>query len=124
MKEFEQLVAALQESRKKCPWSKEQEMKAHLLELQNEVEEALQAIENNDSKNLQEELGDILMDAAFIAIVAEEKGLFKIKDMIDESTKKIKRRKPWVFGSEIITTKEEAASRWNEIKEQEKKIKE
>jgi len=120
---FENLVNALKKSRKECPWSKEQEIEEHMRELHNEVGEAFQSIIKKDHDNLKEELGDILMDVMFVSIVAEEKGLFTINEMIEEVKEKLIRRKPWVFGNEKITSKEEAARRWNEIKAEEKRKK-
>ena len=120
---FEALVEALRKSREKCPWANERKIKEHAHELVSEVNEVLVAIEKQDYKNLKEELGDLLMDLIFIGVIAEEKGLFTIKEMIDDVKQKLIRRKPWVFGNEKIKSKEEAVKRWNEVKEQEKYLK-
>ena len=121
MKEsFELLVKSLRKSREKCPWAAEREIKEHVYELMNEVNEVILAVENGDYKNLKEELGDLLMDLIFIGIIAEEKKLFTIKEIIDDVKQKLIRRKPWVFGSEKVSSKEEAVKRWNEIKAMEK----
>lgn len=120
MEEFDELIEALRKSREKCPWSSEREIGIHIKELLDEVNEALEAVKNKDYKNLKEELGDLLMDLVFIGIIAEEKKLFTIKGMVEDVKQKLIRRKPWVFGNEKITTKEEAVRRWSEIKKLEK----
>ena len=113
---FEELVLALKQNRKKCPWSNDVDFERFVEELAKEVDEVKQAIKNKDYVNLQEEIGDLLMDTLFLGIIAEEKGLFTIKNSLDDVITKLKRRKPWVFGDEVITTKEQATKRWNEIK--------
>ncbi len=120
MKEMQKLFDALQQSRKKCPWSKEQELQEHFKELEREIEEAKEALDKKDYANLKEELGDVLMDLVFISIIAEEEKLFSLQDMMESANTKLRRRKPWVFGDEKITTKQEAIKRWNEIKSEEK----
>ncbi len=120
MKDF---LDSLLIQRKKCPWAKNRSLEQQLPELESEIQEFKQAIANNDLENMKEEYGDILWDALFIGIIAEEKGLFSIKDAIQEAHAKLKRRKPWVFGNEKVKTSEEAIKRWNEIKLLEKKAK-
>ncbi len=120
MKDF---VDSLLEKRKKCPWAKNRTFAKHIVELESEVQELREAIEKNDIENIREELGDVLWDALFIGMIAEEKGLFTIKDSIEEAHEKLRRRSPWVFGNETVSNEEEAIKRWNEIKVEEKKAK-
>lgn len=120
MKEFDELVKALRLSREKCPWSNEREIGDFIPEVKKEIEELERAFENKDNENFGEELGDVLMDLMYIAVLAEEKGHFEIKDMIDEVKRKLVRRKPWVFGNETVKDSKDAVRRWNEIKALEK----
>ncbi len=122
-KAIKEFVDSLFEKRKKCPWAKNRTFAKHIVELEGEVQELKEAIEKNDIENIREELGDVLWDALFIGMIAEEKGLFTIKDSIKEAHEKLKRRTPWVFGNEKVATAEEAIKRWNEIKAVEKKAK-
>jgi uncharacterized protein YabN with tetrapyrrole methylase and pyrophosphatase domain len=117
---FEELVVALRKNRKECPWANDREIEEHVHEVVSEAKEALAAVENGDDENLKEELGDLMMNILFIGVVAEEKKLFTIKEMIEDVKQKLFRRKPWVFGDEKIGSKEDALRRWNEIKEKEK----
>lgn len=118
MKDF---LESLLIQRKKCPWAKNRSIEQQLPELESEIQEFKQAMAKNDLENMREEYGDILWDALFIGVIAEEKGLFSIKEAIQEVHAKLKRRKPWVFGNEKVKTAEEAVKRWHEIKAEEKK---
>jgi len=120
MNNLKNLIEGLRKSREKCPWSKEQEIKEHIIELEREIQEAKEAVGKNDFVNLKEELGDVLMDLIFISIIAEEQKLFSFDGMIESADTKLRRRKPWVFGNETIATKKEAIKRWDEIKAKEK----
>ena len=117
---FKSLVESLKKSRKECPWSKERTIEEQVYELINEANEVLESVKKKDIGNLKEELGDLLMDLISIGVLAEEEKLFTIKEMIEGVKQKLITRKPWVFGGEKVTTKEEAIKRWNEIKKLEK----
>jgi len=83
-----------------CPWDKAQtheSMRKYMLE---EVYEAAQAIDDKDSNELCEELGDVLFQVLFQAKLAEEEGLFSINDVIDGVSKKMIKRHPHIFGGE------------------------
>ena len=121
---MKELFEAMVLNRKKCPWAKGRTMAQHVLELESEVKELRDGIEANDVENIKEELGDVFWDAVFIGVLAEEKGLFTMKEMFEEANRKFKNRKPWVFGNEKVASAEEAVKRWNEIKAEEKKAKE
>ena len=120
---LKELVDSLLLQRKKCPWAKQRNLKEQAEGLESEVKELIESINNNDAENMREELGDVFWDALFFGIIAEEKGLFSLKEAIVEAHSKLKRRKPWVFGNETVKSKEEAVKRWNEIKKQEKEAK-
>jgi len=54
----------------------------------------------------------------FLSVMAEEKGLFTLKEVIQNTTEKIKLRKPWVFSDmKGIDNPEKASQMWKEIKE-------
>jgi tetrapyrrole methylase family protein/MazG family protein len=119
VKEFVDLLLL---QRKKCPWARKREILQQLPELEGEVREFREAVESNDVENMREELGDVLWDALFIGVIAEEKGLFTIKEAIEEAHAKLRRRKPWIFGDEEIS-EEEATRRYKRAKEEEKRAK-
>ena len=117
---FAELLEIIRESRKKCPWCKEQSLDSYKHQIVDEAKEVEKAIENKDYANLKEELGDVLYDTLHLIEMGIEQGHFTGKEVIDTVNEKIKRRKPWVFGKEKVRTAEEAVKRWNEIKKEEK----
>ena len=117
---FAELLEIIRESRKKCPWCKEQTLESYKDNISDEAAEVAKAIEQEDWDNLKEELGDVLYDTLHVIELGIEKGLFTGKEVIDTVNEKIRRRKPWVFGDEKVATAEEAVKRWNEIKAEEK----
>ena len=77
-----------------CPWDRAQtseSMKKYIIE---EAYETVQAINDNDKKELCEELGDLLFQVVFQAQIAKEKGLFDINDVIDGICSKMINRHP------------------------------
>jgi len=103
-----------------CPWDRKQDhhsLKHFLLE---EAYEVLEAIDEEDSEHLCEELGDLLMLLLFHARIAQEAGHFDIHDVCRGITEKMIRRHPHVFASSPELQAEEVARQWEQIKLQEK----
>lgn len=106
-----------------CKWDKAQTHETLIKCLKEESQEVITAIENKDDDNLQEELGDLLLQVVFHAAIAQEQNRFTIKDVIDGLNQKLLRRHPHVFGGAKAATPEEALAQWKEIKRQEKLLK-
>ena len=71
-----------------CPWDKIQThetLKQYLIE---ECYEVLEAINKKDAENLQEELGDVLLQIVFHSVLAEKDGKFSLSGVIDSVAKK------------------------------------
>lgn len=102
-----------------CPWDREQTIKSLAPKLAEEAEEVLQAIEKNDHKNLEEELGDLLFNIVLIAQFASEKKLFKMDGVLKKVTQKIIARHSWVFGADRhrVKTAKDALLLWQENKQ-------
>lgn len=122
---FAELVAIMAQLRgpNGCPWDKHQTHASLLQYLFSEADEVRQAVKKRDWENLEEELGDVLLQVVFHAQVAEEKGLFTISDVVAGINRKLIRRHPHVFGGMKLATPEEVIRTWKEIKRQEKKEK-
>lgn len=103
-----------------CPWDKKQTHESLIPCLVEESGEAVEAIEKNDMQNLEEELGDVLLQVVMHARIAEERGDFNFSDVVDGVCKKMIRRHPHVFGDATFSTREEQLSSWGKIKELEK----
>ncbi len=103
-----------------CPWDRVQtheSLKRYMIE---ECYETVEAINNRDSENLCEELGDVLLQVVFHALLAEKEGLFDINDVIDGVSKKMINRHRHIFGDVSANTPEEVLKSWDEIKKEEK----
>ncbi|MDX6154442.1 nucleoside triphosphate pyrophosphohydrolase [Marinococcus sp. PL1-022] len=103
-----------------CPWDRKQtheSLKRYLLE---ETYEVLSAIDAQDDDNLQEELGDILLQVMLHAQIGEEEGFFTIDDVVESVTEKLIRRHPHVFAESAAATPEEVNTQWEQIKQAEK----
>ena len=103
-----------------CPWDREQTHESIRRNLLEEAYEAAEAIDNNNTESLIEELGDVLMQVVFHADIAERAGSFTLDDIADATCKKLLRRHPHVFGSVRAKNSEEAIAFWEDIKRKEK----
>ncbi len=101
---------------KGCPWDKEQTHESIKKYLVEETYEVLDAIDEKNMHKLCEELGDLLLQIAFHAKIAEEKGCFNINDVIRGIVNKMVRRHPHVFGEESADTPDQVLVKWEEIK--------
>lgn len=119
---FEKLVEIMATLRgpNGCPWDKQQDRNTLKPMLVEETYEVLEAIDNNDSESLAEELGDLLLHIVFQAQLGREDHSFDIDAVIDAICDKLVRRHPHVFGSETASTPEEVIKNWEAIKAQEK----
>ena len=108
--------------RRDCPWKREQTHRSLARYLQEETAETVEAIDTGDLDHLREELGDLLLQVYFHAVIAEESGAFTIDDVAREISEKMHRRNPHVFGSTEPTTMTaaEVDQQWQRIKTDEK----
>ncbi len=104
-----------------CPWDREQDHKSVRMNFVEEVYEACEAIDTDDTALLREELGDVLMQVVFHSEMESEKGSFSIDDVTDEVCKKLIYRHPHIFGEISVSGTEEVLSNWEELKRREKK---
>ena len=124
-KAFGALVATLQKLRgpNGCPWDKAQTHQSLIKCLREESQEVIDAIEKQDNENLKEELGDLLLQALFHALIAQEEKLFTLQEVLEGLNKKLITRHPHVFGNTKATTPQEALAQWKAAKIKEKQNK-
>lgn len=103
-----------------CSWDKKQSHESLIPCLLEESGEVVEAIQKKDMLNLEEELGDVLLQVVMHARIAEERGDFDFSDVVDGVCKKMIRRHPHVFGDATFESREEQLSSWRKIKELEK----
>lgn len=115
---FENLVDLVEylRSEEGCPWDRKQTMESMIECLREESEEVIEAVENDDMDNLEEELGDFILQGVFYAQLAREQGLFDVNDVLERLNRKLVRRHPHVFGDDEAENTEEALESWEDVK--------
>ncbi len=103
-----------------CPWDREQTPQTLRRFLIEETYEAIEAIDNDDPELLCEELGDVLLQIVFHAQLASEVGDFTIDDVTETVIRKMVRRHPHVFGTQVVKDSDEVLRNWEQIKKLEK----
>ncbi len=113
-------LVALQELaerlRRDCPWDREQTARSivpHTVEEAYEVADA--ALEGDDEKLL-DELGDLLFQVYFLALLLEERGAGDLEQVAGAIHAKLVRRHPHVFGDAVVETAGAVRRRWEELK--------
>ena len=103
-----------------CPWDREQDhmsLRWHAVE---EVYELLDAIEAGDDHELEEELGDLLLQVVFHCQLARERGAFDFEKVARHIADKLVRRHPHVFGNLRVKDVDQVWANWEKIKRAEK----
>ncbi|MDR0425045.1 MAG: nucleoside triphosphate pyrophosphohydrolase [Clostridiales Family XIII bacterium] len=103
-----------------CPWDMAQTHESIKQCLIEEAYEAKDAIERGDMDNLEEELGDVLLQVVFHGEMASEKGLFGLADIANRVSDKMIRRHPHIFSKESAKTIDKVIEKWENVKRQEK----
>jgi XTP/dITP diphosphohydrolase len=113
--------ADMERLRRECPWKREQTHRSLARFLQEETHETLEAIDTGDIDHLRDELGDLLLQVYFHAVIAEEAGEFTLDDVARGIAEKMHRRNPHVFGPDAPTSVEltpgEVNAQWQQIKQ-------
>ena len=119
MEELARVVARLR-APDGCPWDREQDhdsLRYHAVE---EVYELLEAIEENDDTDMEEELGDLLLQVALHCQIAEERGAFDLAKVARRLTAKLIHRHPHVFGDRTVKGSAGVLTQWDRLKQEEK----
>lgn len=103
-----------------CPWDREQTHSSLRRNMLEEAYEAVDAIDDNDMKHLQEELGDVLLQVLLHAQIAQEEGAFDIEKVAKTLKDKLIHRHPHVFGNTKVNNSNEVMDNWEKLKQEEK----
>jgi ATP diphosphatase len=115
-----EIMAALRTPGTGCPWDIEQNFTTIAPYTIEEAYEVADAIARGDFDDLRDELGDLLLQVAFHARMAEEAGRFDFGDVVQAITEKLVRRHPHVFGDAGHLDTDAVNAQWDRIKSQEK----
>jgi tetrapyrrole methylase family protein / MazG family protein len=127
------LVATSRILRLECPWDAKQThhtLVSHLIEEAYETVDAVSALSVEAPMGepdfgayavLEEELGDLLLQIVFHAMLAAEAGAFDVDEVAEGIRRKIVHRHPHVFGDVEATEVGEVLANWEELKNAEKR---
>lgn len=121
--EFHALLEVVRELRTKCPWDREQTLEAGAKHILEEAYEAVDAIEHGGDHELNDELGDLLVQVLFAATIAEDTGRFDAATMLRNARDKLVRRHPHVYAGAETGSAAEVLEKWNQIKREERAAK-
>jgi ATP diphosphatase len=123
LRELLHVMARLRDPRHGCPWDMEQDFATIAPFTIEEAYEVADAIERADWGDLQEELGDLLLQVVYHARIAEERGLFDFAAVAATIARKMIDRHPHVFGSTTIPDAEAQSRAWEDAKTAERESK-
>ncbi len=111
-----EIMAALRTPKTGCQWDLEQDFATIAPYTLEEAYEVADAIARNDLADLQDELGDLLLQVVFHARMAQEQGAFDFGGVVEAITTKLIRRHPHVFGEQRAANPEAVKGLWEQIK--------
>ncbi|MEM6448986.1 MAG: nucleoside triphosphate pyrophosphohydrolase [Cyanobacteria bacterium P01_D01_bin.105] len=122
LQRFIEVIAQLRNPEGGCPWDLAQTPASLTPYVLEEAYEVVDAITGGDKKDIEEELGDLLLQVVLQAQVFQDQGDFSLAEVAKGITDKMVRRHPHVFEPKHAqaTTPEAVKLTWEEIKKQEK----
>ncbi len=114
---LERLDAITRTLRVQCPWDREQNERTIVPHTLEEAYELADAAHRRDDRRLLDELGDVLFQIHFLALLLEERGAGDLAAVATGVTEKLIRRHPHVFGEVEVADASEVRRNWDAIKE-------
>ena len=118
-----ELDAITRRLRRECPWDREQDERSIVPHTVEEAYELADAAHSGDDAKLLDELGDVLFQVYFLALLLEERGHGDLADVAAGTREKLVRRHPHIFGDQALadlptdaTTPSEVRQNWDAIK--------
>ncbi len=112
-----QVMARLREE---CPWDIKQTHESLVKNLIEETYELVEAIGSESDGQLEDELGDVLLQVLFHSNIARQRGAFDVEDVAENLRQKLVRRHPHVFGDVQAKDADEVKANWEQIKDAER----
>ncbi len=116
---LERLDAITRRLRKECPWDREQDERTIVPHTVEEAYELADAANRGDDAKLLDELGDVLFQVHFLALLLEERGAGDLAQVAQHTIDKLIRRHPHVFGDVEAESAGEVLRNWDKIKQTE-----
>jgi MazG family protein len=105
--------------RRDCPWDREQTAATIVPHTIEEAYEVAEAAAHGTGEKLVDELGDLLFQTFFLALLCAEDGVGDLADVAEGITVKLIRRHPHVFGEREAETAGAVRRNWEQIKRDE-----
>ncbi len=102
--------------RRECPWDREQTARTIVPHTVEEAYEVADAAVAGDDAKLLDELGDLLFQVYFLALLLEERDAGNLETAVRAVHDKLVRRHPHVFGDAEAKTAWRVRDRWEQIK--------
>jgi MazG family protein len=102
--------------RAECPWDREQDERSIVPHTLEEAYELADAANRGDDAKLLDELGDVLFQVHFLALLLEERGAGDLTQVADHIRTKLVRRHPHIFGETEVADAGEVLANWDAIK--------
>jgi len=102
--------------RRDCPWDREQDERTIVPHTVEEAYELADAAHRRDDAKLLDELGDVLFQVHFLALLLEERGAGDLAAVAEHASQKLIRRHPHVFGDVEVANAAEVLRNWDAIK--------
>tara|TARA_B110000444_G_scaffold78356_1_gene74105 strand:- start:7550 stop:8323 length:774 start_codon:yes stop_codon:yes gene_type:complete len=110
------LLSIMDELREKCPWDKKQTFDSLKPLTIEETYELVDAISENNTNEIKNELGDLLLHIIFYSKIASESNKFDISDVADSISEKLIFRHPHVYEEKINLSEEQVRLNWEKLK--------
>ena len=110
------LDAITRRLRRECPWDREQDERSIVPHTVEEAYELADAANRRDDAKMLDELGDVLFQVHFLALLLEERGAGDLAQVAQHVTEKLIRRHPHVFGETEVSGAAEVLENWDAIK--------
>lgn len=112
------LDAITRRLRVECPWDREQDERSIVPHTVEEAYELADAAASGDDAKLLDELGDVLFQVHFLALLLEERGSGDLAAVAEQITEKLIRRHPHVFAEAEAESSAEVLANWDSIKQE------
>jgi MazG family protein len=101
---LDEALAIMRDLRARDPWDAAQTHESLRPYLNEEAHELDDAISSGDDHAIRSELGDVLLQVLFHAVIAEERGAFGAQDVAGSLVDKMRVRHPQLYGSGTATS--------------------
>jgi tetrapyrrole methylase family protein/MazG family protein len=111
-----ELIELVKTLRRKCPWDRTQNLKSLRNNVVEEAYELVEAIDKDDLRAIEEEIGDILFLGIFVAIVFEQEKGVRFDSLLRSTITKYRSKHPHVFKRAKLTDPDAVLRFWTKKK--------